>query len=288
MRACRPRFAAPLLVVAALAFAPAAAAFGNAGTAALQVALRARGFYAGTVDGLSGPATSAAVMRFQHRAGLAETGIADARTRRALGRYGRHLLGSRPLTRGAAGWDVAALQFLLAWHGFPSATFDGGLGTHTEKALRKFQRWAGLPADGVAGASTIVALRKPPPTCPIALAWPLQAPIGDPFGPRGDRFHAGIDLIASQGTPVQAAASGRVVFAGFASGGWGRLVVVLHSGGVRTLYAHLSKIDVRLGAMVATGTRVGLVGSSGDATGPHLHFEVRVRGAAVDPTVALP
>jgi hypothetical protein len=288
MRACRPRFAAPLLVVTALAFAPAAAAFGNAGTAALQVALRARGFYAGTVDGLSGPATSAAVMRFQHRAGLAETGIADARTRRALGRYGRHLLGSRPLTRGAAGWDVAALQFLLAWHGFPSATFDGGLGTHTEKALRKFQRWAGLPADGVAGASTIVALRKPPPTCPIALAWPLQAPIGDPFGPRGDRFHAGIDLIASQGTPVQAAASGRVVFAGFASGGWGRLVVVLHSGGVRTLYAHLSKIDVRLGAMVATGTRVGLVGSSGDATGPHLHFEVRVRGAAVDPTVALP
>ena len=288
MRACRPRFAAPLLVVTALAFAPAAAAFGNAGTAALQVALRARGFYAGTVDGLSGPATSAAVMRFQHRAGLAETGIADARTRRALGRYGRHLLGSRPLTRGAAGWDVAALQFLLAWHGFPSATFDGGLGTHTEKALRKFQRWAGLPADGVAGASTIVALRKPPPTCPIALAWPLQAPIGDPFGPRGDRFHAGIDLIASQGTPVGAAASGRVVFAGFASGGWGKLVVVLHSGGVRTLYAHLSKIDVRLGAMVATGTRVGLVGSSGDATGPHLHFEVRVRGAAVDPTGALP
>jgi len=288
MRACRPRFAAPLLVVTALAFAPAAAAFGNAGTAALQVALRARGFYAGTVDGLSGPATSAAVMRFQHRAGLAETGIADARTRRALGRYGRHLLGSRPLTRGAAGWDVAALQFLLAWHGFPSATFDGGLGTHTEKALRKFQRWAGLPADGVAGASTIVALRKPPPTCPIALAWPLQAPIGDPFGPRGDRFHAGIDLIASQGTPVGAAASGRVVFAGFASGGWGKLVVVLHSGGVRTLYAHLSKIDVRLGGMVATGTRVGLVGSSGDATGPHLHFEVRVRGAAVDPTGALP
>jgi Peptidase family M23/Putative peptidoglycan binding domain len=288
MRACRPRFAAPLLVVTALAFAPAAAAFGNAGTAALQVALRARGFYAGTVDGLSGPATSAAVTRFQHRAGLAETGIADAHTRRALGRYGRYLLGSRPLTRGAAGWDVAALQFLLAWHGFPSATFDGGLGTHTEKALRKFQRWAGLPADGVAGASTIVALRKPPPTCPIALAWPLQAPIGDPFGPRGDRFHAGIDLIASQGTPVGAAASGRIVFAGFASGGWGKLVVVLHSGGVRTLYAHLSKIDVRLGAMVATGTRVGLVGSSGDATGPHLHFEVRVRGAAVDPAGALP
>src|ERR687888_473798 len=219
---------------------------------------------------------------------LPATGIVDARTRRALGRYGSHLLGSRPLTRGAVGWDVAALQFLLAWHGFPSATFDGGLGTHTEKALRKFQRWAGLPGDGVAGPSTIAALRKPPPTCPIALAWPLQAPIGDPFGPRGNRFHSGIDLIASQGTPVQAAGSGRVVFAGLAAGGWGKLVVVLHSDGVRTLYAHLSKIDVRLGALVAVGTRLGLVGSSGDATGPHLHFEVRLRGAAVDPISALP
>jgi hypothetical protein len=287
MRACRPRFAALLIVLAALAFAHAAAGAGNAGTAALQVALRARGFYTGTVDGLAGPATAAAVQRFQHRARLPATGIADARTRRALGQYGRHLLGSRPLTRGAAGWDVAALQFLLAWHGFPSATFDGGLGTHTEKALRKFQRWAGLPADGVAGATTIAALRRPLPTCPIGLAWPVAAPIGDPFGPRGNRFHAGIDLIASQGTPVQSASSGRVVFAGFAAGGWGKLVVVLHSEGVRTLYAHLSKIDVRRGALVDTGTRLGLVGASGDATGPHLHFEVRLRGAAVDPTGAL-
>jgi murein DD-endopeptidase MepM/ murein hydrolase activator NlpD len=276
-----------LLVLAALVFAPAATASGNAGIAALQVALRARGLYSSTIDGLSGPATTAAVVRFQRRVHLRATGIADARTRRALGRYGRHLLGSRPLTRGAAGWDVAALQFLLAWHGFPSATIDGGLGTHTEKALKKFQRWAGLPADGVAGPSTIAALRKAPATCPISLAWPLQGPIGDPFGPRGNRFHAGIDLVASLGTPVQAAAAGRVVFAATAGGGWGKLVVILHGDGVRTLYAHLSKIDVRRGAEVETGTRLGLVGATGDATGPHLHFEVRLRGAAVDPTGAL-
>jgi murein DD-endopeptidase MepM/ murein hydrolase activator NlpD len=217
-----------------------------------------------------------------------ETGIADARTRRALGSYGSHLLGSRPLTRGSAGWDVAALQFLLAWHGFPSATIDGGLGTHTEKALKRFQRWAGLPVDGVAGATTIAALRKSPATCPISLAWPLQAPIGDAFGPRGNRFHAGLDLIAPRGTPVQAASSGRVVSAGFVGGGWGKLVVVLHADGVRTLYAHLSKIDVRRGMLVDTGTRLGRVGATGDATGPHLHFEVRLRGAAVDPTSALP
>jgi murein DD-endopeptidase MepM/ murein hydrolase activator NlpD len=288
MRACLLRFAALSLVVAAFVFAPAAMAFGNSGIAALQVALRARGLYAGTIDGVTGPATAAAVKRLQHRRGLAETGIADARTRRALGRYGRHLLGSRPLARGSAGWDVAALQFLLAWHGFPSSTFDGGLGWHTEKALRAFQRWARLPVDGVAAATTIAALRRPPATCPISLAWPLEGPIGDAFGPRGNRFHAGLDLIAPRGTPVQAAASGRVVSAGFAAGGWGKLVVVLHTDGVRTLYAHLSKIEVRRGMLVDTGTQLGLVGATGDATGPHLHFEVRLRGAAVDPTSALP
>ena len=288
MRACRPRFAAFLLVLAALVLAPAAMASGNAGTAALQVALRARGLYPATIDGLAGPATTAAIKRFQHRVGLSATGIVDSRTRHALGRYGRHLLGSRSLTRGAAGWDVAALQFMLAWHGFPSATIDGGLGVHTEKALRRFQRWAGLPVDGVAGQTTIAALREPQPTCPIPLAWPLQAPVGDPFGPRGNRFHAGIDLIAPTGTSVQAAAPGRVAFAGFARGGWGKLVVVVHRDGVRTLYAHLSAIDVRRGAEVGAGDRLGLVGATGDASGPHLHFEVRLRGAAIDPRSALP
>ena len=171
MRACRPRSAAFLLVLAALVLAPAATASGNAGVAALQVALRARGLYSSTIDGFAGPATTAAVQRFQHRAGLPATGIVDSRTRRALGRYGRHLLGSRPLTRGAAGWDVAALQFMLAWHGFPSATIDGGLGVHTEKALRRFQRWAGLPVDGVAGQTTIAALRKAPATLRTAISF---------------------------------------------------------------------------------------------------------------------
>jgi murein DD-endopeptidase MepM/ murein hydrolase activator NlpD len=288
MRSYRSRLAAVLSVFAALAFAPAATASRDAGIAALQVALHARGLYAGNIDGLRGPATTAAVKRFQVRAGLAATGVGDASTRRALGRYGRYLLGSRPLTRGAEGWDVAALQFLLAWHGFPSATFDGGLGVHTETALRRFQRWAGLPVDGVAGATTIAALRKAPALCPISLAWPLEAPVGDPFGPRGNRFHAGIDLIASLGTPIAAAAPGRVAFAGFARGGWGKLVILVHRSGVRTMYAHLSAIEVRRGASVETGEELGLVGATGNAKGPHLHFEVRLRGAAVDPFTALP
>jgi murein DD-endopeptidase MepM/ murein hydrolase activator NlpD len=275
------------IALAALALAPTATASRDAGLAALQVALHDRGLYAGSIDGLDGPITKTAIKRFQRRAGLAPDGIPGTRTREALGRYGRHLLGSRPLTRGAAGWDVAALQFLLAWHGFPSATIDGGLGWHTERALRRFQRWAGLQADGVAGPQTFAALRRAPARCPIALAWPVAATIGDTFGPRGNRFHAGIDLVATAGAPVAAAAPGRVTFAGWMRGGWGRLVIVVHAQGVRTLYAHLSAVNVRLGQGVSTGTNLGSVGSTGDATGPHLHFEVRLRGAAVNPLTGL-
>jgi murein DD-endopeptidase MepM/ murein hydrolase activator NlpD len=185
------------------------------------------------------------------------------------------------------GWDAAELQFAVAWHGFPNGTIDGGFGGHTERALLKFQRWAGLPPVGVAGPATLRALRAPLPRCPIALAWPLGAPLGDLFGPRGNRFHAGIDLPAATGTPVAAAASGKVVFAGYDGSGYGKLVEVAHGNGVVSMYAHLSAVSVRAGFVVGTGTRVGLVGSSGEATGPHLHFEVRLRGAAVDPLPAL-
>jgi Peptidase family M23/Putative peptidoglycan binding domain len=284
----RLRLIALPLAVIALACAPSAVAGRNAGVAALQVALHARGLYGGAIDGVKGPGTTAAIKRFQRRVGLTPDGIAGTQTRLALGRYGRHVLGSRPLTRGARGWDVAALQFLLAWHGFPSATIDGGLGQHTERALRRFQRWAGLEPDGVAGARTYAALRSPPASCPLALAWPVVGSVGDPFGPRGNRFHAGIDIVAPTDTPVAAAAGGRVTWAGRLAGGWGNLVVVAHADGVRTLYAHLSSIAVRVGERVGTGAPLGAVGVTGDATGPHLHFEVRLRGAAVDPRPALP
>ena len=288
MRTCRLRFAALPIVLAALVLASPALGSRDAGVAALQVALHSRGVYAGSIDGLKGQATTAAIKRFQRLAGLPADGIPDAKTRRALGPYGKYLLGSRPLTRGAAGWDVAALQFLLAWHGFPSATIDGGLGVHTELALRRFQRWAGVKPDGVAGDTTFAALRRAPATCPIALAWPLAAPVGDGFGPRGNRFHAGIDLIAAQGTPVGAAAAGRVVFAGFAAGGWGKLVIVAHANGVKTMYAHLATVAIHRNELVAVGSRLGTIGATGHASGPHLHFEVRLRGAAIDPRSALP
>ena len=278
-------FISALLV--GLLLVPAAFARGSANVAALQVALRAKGMYGGAIDGEPGPATERAVRAFQRRRGLVVDGVAGPRTRKALGHFARHKLGSRVLRRGLAGWDVAELQFLLAWHGFPSGVFDGRLGPRVEAAVLRFQRWAGLTPDGRAGPATIAALHGALPSCPITLAWPLSAPLGDPFGPRGARFHAGIDLPAATGTPVAAAAPGRVVYAGWLPGGWGYLVAVAHGDGVRTMYAHLSRVDARLGERVHMGTRLGLVGATGDATGPHLHFEVRLRGAAVDPLPAV-
>jgi len=282
----RIRLAAAIVAGAFLA-APTAHAAGRPAVAALQVTLRHHHVYRGPVDGIVGGATTAAVMRFQRLHGLTPDGIAGPKTRRALGRFARHVLGSRRLAPGNAGWDVAELQFTLAWHGFPSANIDGGFGVHTERALIKFQRWAHLMPDGVAGPGTFHALMAPRPRCPIALAWPLRAPITSPFGPRGTGFHPGIDLSAATGTPVGAAAAGRVIFAAYDPGGYGNLVEVAHGGGVVSMYAHLSGFSVRVGQSVATGTRIGRVGSTGEVTGPHLHFEVRLRGAAVDPVPTL-
>jgi murein DD-endopeptidase MepM/ murein hydrolase activator NlpD len=278
-----------VLTVALSACALAAPAYsaGDPEIAALQVGLRARGVYAGTVDGVLGPGTMVAVRRLQLKAGLAADGVPGPKTRAALGRYGRKApLGRRTLVLGARGWDVAALQFSLAWHGFPSGPMDGHLGLRTKAALHRFQKWAGLRPNGTAGPSTFAALRRPLPRSPIRLALPVQGPLGDLYGPRGTRFHSGVDFAAAPGTPVTAAGSGRVVFAGLHTGGWGNLVVIKHGSGVRTLYAHLSRIGLKLGQRVSVGASVGRVGATGQATGPHLHFEVLVRGAAVDPQTA--
>jgi murein DD-endopeptidase MepM/ murein hydrolase activator NlpD len=271
-------------VFASLLLAPCAVAAGDPEIAALQVGLRTHGFYAGTVDGVLGAGTVGAVQRLQRKKGIAVDGVPGPQTRRALGRYGKRApFGRRVLAAGLRGWDVAALQFALAWHGFPSGAFDGVLGASTDQALRDFQRWSGLNADGLAGPSVIRALRGPLPTCPIPLSSPMPGPYGNLFGPRGNRFHSGIDYPAQRGAPVDAAASGQVIFAGWAAGGWGKLVTLAHASDVRTMYAHLSRVAVRVGQRVVAGQRVGRVGASGHASGPHLHFEVRFGGAAVDP-----
>ena len=172
----------PLVALALLCTAPADARV-SANTAALQVALRAKGLYGGSVDGVAGPGTRAAVRALQARRGLAVDGIAGPRTRRALGRRGRPRLGSRALSAPARGWDVAALQFLLARHGFPSGPVDGGLGARTDAALRRFQAWAGLGADGVAGPATLAALRRSPPRSILRFRAPLRGRADRPLRP---------------------------------------------------------------------------------------------------------
>jgi murein DD-endopeptidase MepM/ murein hydrolase activator NlpD len=275
----RARLVAALLAGLALALpAPAAAGTpGSADVAALQTGLSALGLYGDDIDGFAGPLTLAALRKLPG----ASTPLA-ADTRAALGDFGSHALGSRPMLAGCSGWDVAALQFLLAWHGFPSGTMDGMFGDRTTAALLRFQRWAGIDPIGIAGPQTLAALREPVPTSPIQLARPIFSRATDGFGPRGTRFHTGVDYPAVTGAPVLAAGDAAVVAAG-AIAGYGNLVVLAHGSGVTSWYGHLSRILQR----VARGTTVGLVGASGDATGPHLHFEVRVRDAAVDPETAL-
>ena len=255
--------------------------------AALQIGLQAKGLYGATIDGHYGPATARGVRRLQRRAGLAVDGIPGHATRRALGRLGRHAFGSRVLRNGHVGWDVSILQFRLAWRGFPSGRLDGAFGSRTQAAVAGFQRHARLAADGLPGPATYRALGRPLKRVPIALRRPVAVAPTDRFGPRGNRFHTGLDFPASYGAPVRSAAGGVVVKTGWGAPGYGKLVIVRHARKVHTWYAHLRGFSVRRGQTVAAGTPLGSVGASGKATGPHLHFEARLRGAALDPLPAL-
>jgi murein DD-endopeptidase MepM/ murein hydrolase activator NlpD len=260
-----------------------ATTMGNPHSAALQAALAERGYVVGTIDGLVGPLTSAAVASFQADTGLRVTGKANGRTVEALGGPARSVRARSVARRGDTGWNVVRLQFLLAWRGFPSGEFDGVFGERAERATMNFQARAGLTADGVAGPATFRALRKQPQRLRVRLSMPVAAAVGDVFGPRGARFHAGLDLPVAAGTPVTAAKAGKVAYAAFHEGGFGNLVVIQHRNGLRTRYGHLSEIIVEAGESVRRGQSIGLVGSTGRSTGPHLHVEVLLRGALVDP-----
>jgi murein DD-endopeptidase MepM/ murein hydrolase activator NlpD len=122
---------------------------------------------------------------------------------------------------------------------------------------------------------------------------PASGTLGSGFGPRLHpiyrivRMHSGVDIGGRTGAPVFAAKEGEILFAG-RRGGYGNAVIIEHAGGVTTVYAHLSKIGVSAGDRVATGEAIGLIGSTGLSTGPHLHFEVRVGAVAKDPELFLP
>jgi murein DD-endopeptidase MepM/ murein hydrolase activator NlpD len=133
----------------------------------------------------------------------------------------------------------------------------------------------------------------------LTLSWPMTGfHITQPFGPTNfvlepplgayPHFHTGVDMAAPLGTPVMAAADGVVVAVGHTSVGYGNFVIIAHGGGIATLYGHLLTTQVLVGDHVVRGQQIGLEGSTGYSTGPHLHFELRINDQVVDPMPYLP
>lgn len=140
------------------------------------------------------------------------------------------------------------------------------------------QQAASAPAAPGAPTGSVVT----GPASASGFIFPVGGPITSGFGPRWGRMHEGIDISAGTGTPIAAAAAGTVIIAGW-QGGYGNLTVIDHGGGISTAYGHQSAISVSVGQSVGQGQAIGAVGSTGHSTGPHLHFEVRVNGGAVNP-----
>lgn len=116
--------------------------------------------------------------------------------------------------------------------------------------------------------------------------WPVAGRITSSFGWRWGHFHHGVDIGVPQGRSIVASRAGRVIFAGW-NGGFGNTVILDHGDGLTTLYAHASRIVVRRGQWVEAEQTIARVGSTGYSTGPHLHFEVRVNGTAINPLLVL-
>jgi len=112
--------------------------------------------------------------------------------------------------------------------------------------------------------------------------WPVSGRISSRFGPRWGRQHQGLDIAVPTGTPVRAAAAGTVTYAG-SMGSYGIIVIIDHGNGVETRYAHNSRVAVKVGQRVKRGELIAYSGNTGNSTGPHLHFEIRYRGTAVNP-----
>ena len=123
----------------------------------------------------------------------------------------------------------------------------------------------------------------------VSLEWPAQGTVTSPFGRDGYRWHPGLDIGILQSLDVRAAADGVVTLAGYMPGydGYGAIVAVQLRNGYSTLYAHLSQPLVRPGQRVEAGQQLGIAGCTGRCTGTHLHFELRYRGAPVDPTLLM-
>lgn len=117
----------------------------------------------------------------------------------------------------------------------------------------------------------------------MALLEPTNGVITSRFGYRRTSFHTGLDIANSTGTAIKAAASGTVTFSGTTTSGYGKYIVINHGNGIETYYAHCSQLYVSAGQKVSAGEQIAAMGSTGNSTGPHLHFEIRVNGSCQNP-----
>jgi murein DD-endopeptidase MepM/ murein hydrolase activator NlpD len=213
-------------------------------------------------------------------------------------------------SRDAAAAALATQQSSLAEAQAAKAEVDGlvaqqqqTLAASQEHLAQAQAQYASLQAESgkiqaqLAALAAAAAAASPGPSAPApapskaGLIRPAQGPLTSPFGMRYDpvmkttQLHAGQDIGASMGSPIWAAKAGTVVLveSEASSGGYGNYTCIAHGGGFDTCYAHQSEVRVHVGQEVAQGQVIGLVGSTGFSTGPHLHFEVRINGTPVDP-----
>lgn len=124
----------------------------------------------------------------------------------------------------------------------------------------------------------------------LGFQWPVRGYRGitSPFGPRDGNFHHGTDIACGMGQPLYASRTGRVVFAGNAGAAYGNAVAIDHGNTYMTVYAHMTKVVAQVGQVVKTGWEIGTCGMTGNATGPHVHLEMRYNGYVWDPLLFLP
>jgi len=184
-------------------------------------------------------------------------------------------------TRAALESDEAALESTRADRQAALDSIQGHVDDLEDIEADLQQKIQAQIAASTAGGAPLPAGPVPAPSA-SGLVWPVDGILTSGFGIRWGSMHEGIDIAAPEGTPIRAAASGTVILAAY-TGGYGNYTCIDHGGGLSTCYGHQSGYAVSSGSSVSQGDTIGYVGSTGHSTGPHLHFEVRINGAAQDP-----